>query len=88
MEQKWADFALSCGKVSSWNSLDLYGSNDRLNWSNQRNSNLAFESSLSLSTAKSCPFDISDACAAILYATSPSLTSSLFGSPKCSLGVT
>ena len=38
--------------------------------------------------AAGCPFAKSAAWAAILYATTPSRTSFLFGSPRCSLGVT
>src|SRR5260221_363707 len=55
-EQKCAVFAPSCGKVSSWNSLAVMGSSERLNWSSHLNSNLAFESALSRYCAPGCPF--------------------------------
>ena len=48
----------------------------------------ALVSSSSRSRAPGIPSATSAACAAILYATHPCFTSSLFGSPRCSFGVT
>ena len=75
MLQKWAVLAPSAGNVSSWYSRAVSGSRLRLNWSSQRNSNRALLSALSRSCAPGWPFARSAACAAILYAMTPSLTS-------------
>ena len=63
MEQKWAVFAPSCGRVSSWNSRAVTGSSERLNWSSQRNSKRALLSALSRYCAPGWPFARSAACA-------------------------
>ena len=47
MEQKCAVLATSCGSVASWKLRAVTGSSDRLNWSCQRNSNRARDSSSS-----------------------------------------
>jgi hypothetical protein len=65
MEQKCADFAPSCGSVSSWNERAFSGSRPRLNWSSQRNSKRALLSALSRYCAPG-PLARSAACAAIL----------------------
>src|SRR3989449_508076 len=55
MEQKCDVFAASWGSVSSWKALAVSGSSERLNWSSQRNSNRAFDSTLSRACAPGWP---------------------------------
>src|SRR5207247_9489065 len=66
IEQKCAVFAGSAGSVSSWNDRAVSGSSERLNWSSQRNSNLAFDNASSQPCAPGCPLARSAAWAAIL----------------------
>jgi tetratricopeptide (TPR) repeat protein len=88
MEQKCAIFAPSAGSVSSWYASAVTGSSDRLNWSRQRNSKRALLRASSHCCARGWPLARSAAWAAIRYVITPCFTSSRFGSPRCSLGVT
>ena len=66
----------------------MSGSNDRSKCFCQLSAARAFVSSSSRSRVLGMPSAMSAECAAILYAIQPCLTSSFFGSPRCSLGVT
>src|ERR1700739_2102838 len=66
MEQKWAVFIASFGRVSSWYSRAVSGSRARLNWSSQRNSKRARLSASSQARAVGWPLVRLAAWAAIL----------------------
>src|SRR5262249_61704246 len=88
IEQNFADLKTSCGNVSSCIARAVSGSSDSSNWRFQSNSKRALDSSSSRRRAFLRPRAMSPAWAAILYAITPWRTSSLFGKPRCSFGVT
>ena len=83
----WLGMAVN-GIGSLVGALAFSGSSDRFIWSSHLNSARARLIALSLYWAAGCPFAMSIACAASLKTTTPSRTSSLSGSPRCSFGVT
>src|SRR5207244_11369195 len=88
IEQNFADLNTSCGSVSSCIDRAVSGSSDSSNCLFQSNSKRAFDSASSRSREPLRPRATSAAWAAILYAITPWRTSSLFGKPRCSFGVT